>query len=344
MSATRLSTDLRAERARRGWSQAQVAAGSGISRAAVSAIETGKLTPSAAAALALARLFEVPVEALFRLTDEDEQAEAAWAWESQGPCSASWVASLDDGPRRFPIEVTAAGLITPDDPHAIDQRRAESTLVLAGCDPAVGLLCDSLRGHDLRLIPFSRSSGQALDLLAKGKVHAAGIHLDDNRRAARAKLGDDHCLLHLARWDQGLSLSRDLQLDSISAAVDGSLRWVGREAGSGARNCLDRILEGKERPEGYDRIARNHEGVVQTIASGWAQAGVCVRFSAERAGLQFLSVQQESYDLAVSREFLDSARGAALLDVLRSKSFRRELASAAGYDTGRSGEVTPLGN
>ena len=51
----------------RGWSQEELARLSGLSRAGVSAIETGRLIPSAAAALALAAALECRVEDLFRL-------------------------------------------------------------------------------------------------------------------------------------------------------------------------------------------------------------------------------------------------------------------------------------
>ncbi len=55
---------------------------------------------------------------------------------------------------------------------------AERTLVVACCDPAVGLLAEALARTDgVRLIVLSRSSRSALDLLARGLVHAAGVHL-----------------------------------------------------------------------------------------------------------------------------------------------------------------------
>ncbi len=59
--------DLRDRRTLRGWSQEQLARRSGLSRAGISAIETGRLIPSAAAALALAAALECRVEDLFRL-------------------------------------------------------------------------------------------------------------------------------------------------------------------------------------------------------------------------------------------------------------------------------------
>ncbi len=59
------SNRVREQRLARGLSQADLAVQSGLSRPAVSAIEIGRLVPSVAAALALARVFGCSVEELF---------------------------------------------------------------------------------------------------------------------------------------------------------------------------------------------------------------------------------------------------------------------------------------
>ena len=59
------SNPVRRRRLARQWSQADLAERAGISRAAVSAIEAERLSPSVAAALALAAVFECSVEELF---------------------------------------------------------------------------------------------------------------------------------------------------------------------------------------------------------------------------------------------------------------------------------------
>jgi putative transcriptional regulator len=52
-------------RAECGWSQADLAARLHVSRQAVNAIETGKHDPSLPLAFRIARLFEMPIEAIF---------------------------------------------------------------------------------------------------------------------------------------------------------------------------------------------------------------------------------------------------------------------------------------
>ncbi len=52
-------------RAERDWSQADLAARLDVSRQSVNAIETGKYDPSLPLAFRIARLFEMPIEAIF---------------------------------------------------------------------------------------------------------------------------------------------------------------------------------------------------------------------------------------------------------------------------------------
>jgi putative transcriptional regulator len=60
---------LRVLRAERGWSQGDLAERLQVSRQSVNAIETGRYDPSLPLAFRIARLFELPVEAIF-LSDQ----------------------------------------------------------------------------------------------------------------------------------------------------------------------------------------------------------------------------------------------------------------------------------
>ena len=57
---------VKALRAGRGWSQAELAERLDVSRQSVNAIETGKYDPSLPLAFKIARLFGQPIEAIFR--------------------------------------------------------------------------------------------------------------------------------------------------------------------------------------------------------------------------------------------------------------------------------------
>src|SRR5262245_47736775 len=221
----RLENEVRAFRDRLGWSQDELARRSGRSRAGISAIETDRLVPSTGAALALARAFGCTVEDLFRLPRVESATggdESAWAWAATQPACRYWRAEVNGITRAYPVEFSPLGLLPHDglfkDGTFRDHARATptQTLVIACCDPAVGLIAQELaRAGDVRLIVLQRSSHAALELLGEGLVHAAGVHLsraevpEGNLTSVRDLLraGGDLRLLRVADWDEGIALA-----------------------------------------------------------------------------------------------------------------------------------------
>lgn len=67
--AERLANTLREERARLGWTQAELAERVGVSRKTINTVENGVFVPSTTLALRLARAIGKPVEALFALDE-----------------------------------------------------------------------------------------------------------------------------------------------------------------------------------------------------------------------------------------------------------------------------------
>ena len=146
-----LANEVRAFRAR-GAGRRTTWRGERACRAGVSAIETGRLVPSTAAALALAAALGARVEELFRLAGGPAAThEARWTWPPEaGPCRY-WLAELGGIVRALPVEPTPTGGPGHDGlwsggPIPADLGRADParTLVLACCDPAVGLLAEAL--------------------------------------------------------------------------------------------------------------------------------------------------------------------------------------------------------
>jgi len=67
--ADRLTNILREERARLGWTQAELAERVGVSRKTINTVENGVFVPSTVLALKLAAAIGKPVEALFALDE-----------------------------------------------------------------------------------------------------------------------------------------------------------------------------------------------------------------------------------------------------------------------------------
>jgi molybdate-binding protein len=185
------------------------------------------------------------------------------------------------------------------------------------------------------MVVLRRSSREALELIQGGLAHVAGVHLAESRSAAgnqgpleRMELGIDLQLLAVAKWEEGVAHAADVKLRSVKQAASAKLRWVGRHAGAGARRCQDKVLGERRSPR---HMANNHTDVVALIRSGFVDAGVCVRLVAEEAQTGFLSVCEDDYDLCIPQAHAPDPRIAALVEVVRSSSYRETLAELPGY-------------
>ncbi len=222
-------------------------------------------------------------------------------------------------------------------------------LLLAGCDPALGLLARRAPGavHWLDV-----PSSDALRMLARREAHLAGLHLsepgrlDANARAVRKALrGRRVLLVHLAAWELGFSVARGnpLAIHDVHALLRPDVRLVNRTPGAAARHLLDQLLFearlSSSLVRGYERAAPGHETAALTVALGGADVAVTTRAAAEAHGLAFLPLAEQHFDLALPAAAAGRPPLGRLLDVLRGAGFRRELGTFPGYDTQRTGTV-----
>lgn len=328
--------------------QADLAQRAGISRTAVTAIESHRLVPSVTAAMALAEVLGTNVEMLFGRTPATEQS-AQWIGDFPHSGQNFWQAEVDGQSWMYPAASTPMFTLPPDGqwsdakPNFKLSELARQTLVVATCDPAAGLLASELvRTTNLRIIILNRSSRRALELLRDGKIHVAGVHIStseqptENIRAVQEIVGNDCQLLRVARWQEGIAVKSSSRLKSVKSATTAKLRWIGREPGSGARMCFDRLLRGQVTPRW---VADSHRGVIEAVHTGWADAGVCVQLACVEAGLNFLPIEQECYDLCFRQSFAADRRLLGLLQALRSPRYRQILNSLPGYDGSDAGQL-----
>jgi putative transcriptional regulator len=66
-----MKNTIKVERAKKNWTQANLAEKIGVSRQAVNSIETGKFVPSTVLSLKMAKMFGTLVEEIFQLEKED---------------------------------------------------------------------------------------------------------------------------------------------------------------------------------------------------------------------------------------------------------------------------------
>jgi molybdate-binding protein/DNA-binding XRE family transcriptional regulator len=335
--------------------QEELARRAGLSRQSLHAIESGRSVPSTAAALRLGSVLGAPLEELFWL----EEGAAIRAELTGPPAPRVALAEIDGRWVAHPLasgealHVAADGLrkgarIEPLRPvHELRRN-----LLAAGCDPALGLLAARLGGRDFRLGWVDAPSETALAHLRRGRAHLAGAHLLDEASGEynvpfvrELFAGRAMVIVTLASWELGFAVARGnpLRIRRASDLARPSVRLVNRAPGAGARKLLDRLLRSAGVPSrslcGYDRIASGHLEAAQTVRSSGADVAVVPRAVALAHGLGFVPLSQERFDLVLSRESLSDERISRALDVLASRSFRRELSALSGYDVSRCGRI-----
>ncbi|WP_269526873.1 substrate-binding domain-containing protein [Coraliomargarita parva] len=334
----------------RGWTQMDLAKRARVPRSSVSAIESGRLTPSVSTALHLARVLELSVEALF---DEAAAASAAanamWSWAPDSEMCRFIGAEVKGRRIFYPINGQAHaahlhdGIWKSGEELPASLPGMELTLVMASCDPASALMeAAYARESGYRLVSFAYNGMHSLELLKDGLVHVAGLHRSNREHPARnadtvrTVLGEGYCLLRGAHWDQGLAFAPGHGLSSVASVLDKAQIWAMRESGSVARDWLDVICaEMGQAPSG--REVHSHRAVADSIRMGWADAGVCVKLSAKELELSFLSLQEEALDFIFHESMLEDPRIQALIRLLQSKSYRRVLSELPGYDSRETG-------
>jgi molybdate-binding protein/DNA-binding XRE family transcriptional regulator len=338
-------------RLRAGWTQAELADRTGLSRAGISAIESGRLVPSTAAALAIAAVFGCRVEDLFSIDDESTAPvrQLTWAWSPFAGDQRYWVGRVGDRDLAYPAGAGTISLVehdasayecVPRIPQEVDPSR---TLVLASCDPAAQLFAAQYQAATpFRMLLVRRSSSAALDLLGRRLVHVAGVHLARTRERSgnlsriQKVITEPVQLLRVADWEEGLALGTRVVDRAVSSVVHSKLTWVSREVGSGARSYQDELLTGRRPPR---RNARDHQAVAEAIRSGWADVGVCHRMACAESGLRFLPLGREIYDLCFLRRDAEDPRVRALIEVVRGRKYRSLLHELPGFDPRKIGEI-----
>ena len=106
-----------------------------------------------------------------------------------------------------------------------------------------------------------------------------------------------------------LAKGNPLRVRGVRDLARRGLRLVNRQRGTGTRLLLQHLLRAaRVDPRAIARLGRTcstaHGGVAAAVAAGTADAAPGVRAAAVRAGLDFLPLGVERYDLAIPRAAL----------------------------------------
>jgi len=202
-----------------------------------------------------------------------------------------------------------------------------------GLDMLIGLL--ERKGLSVKSLAVGSSGGLAA--AQRGECDVAGIHLMDPATGEYNRpflTGDLRLVPGYGRLQGVVFRPDDARFNGLpdSAAamrVEGAL-MVNRNAGSGTRILIDRVLGGAH-PPGYSAQTKSHNAVAIAVAQGRADWGVAIRTVAAEYGLGFLPLQAEQYDFVLPASRLDRAPVQRFLEMLRLPSTRATL-RARGFE------------
>lgn len=208
------------------------------------------------------------------------------------------------------------------------------------------------RAATIHLSPHPVDSLTGLQALAERRADLTAIHLLDidsgeyNLPFVRQLLPEEPVVLvTLAVREQGLMFApgNPLRIRGVADLRRAGLRLCNRQHGAGTRRLLfHRLRQARVDPRairGWESEAPTHAAVARAIAVGRADVGAGLRAAAERAGLEFLPIGEERYDLVVPRRLYDSPALRPLRAALGAGAVRRAAAALPGYDVTRLGRV-----
>ncbi len=217
----------------------------------------------------------------------------------------------------------------------IGARHKVADLVIIGSHCAgLDVLIGKLIGEGLTVRALNLGSTGGLAAAKRGECDIAGVHLMDpatceyNRPFVTADLelipGYGRLQGIVFRPGDARFEGRTAEAAIAGAVADSGCLMVNRNAGSGTRIVIDRLLKGA-RPAGYSKQAKTHHGVAVAVAQSVADWGVAIGTVARQYGLGFLPLQAEQYDFVVPRTRLHRAPVQRFLALLREPSIRAEL-------------------
>ena len=262
----------------------------------------------------------------------------------------------DDGLSAYPMGKGSGSVTTFSGADGFITIGQHTEILEAGAPVQVQLLGDALEPADLILIGShcvgldwlsgelmrqgirikSMSVGSTGGLMAakRGECDAAGIHLMDpatgeyNRPLLTPAL---ELITGYGRMQGIVYRPGDMRFEGKNAAdamaaamADPACTMVNRNAGSGTRILIDRLLAGAK-PAGYGVQTKSHNAVAVAVAQQRADWGLAIDTVARQYGLGFIPVQEERYDFAIPKARLERAPVKAFIALLQSTAARDAL-------------------
>lgn len=215
-------------------------------------------------------------------------------------------------------------------------------------DLAMEELARQLHPH-IHIFSLPIGSLDGLISLRQGLCHLAGSHLRDengeyNTPTLRHLFPEQNVqVITLAYRTQGLMLApgNPQQIRSLEDLAKPGVIFINRNPGSGTRVWLEQELKrlgiSVSQVIGFGNAVKTHRESALAIQQGQAHAAIGIQAAAEQAGLDFIPLFEERYDLVSSHDQHEQLT--PIFETLQSAAFRRRIGGLAGYATAHSGET-----
>jgi molybdate-binding protein/DNA-binding transcriptional regulator YhcF (GntR family) len=188
--------------------------------------------------------------------------------------------------------------------------------------------------------------------LVQRETDIAGAHLIDQESGEfnvpfvkRIMPGETVVLVNLVQRIQGLMLTsgNPKHIKGFNDLRSSDIIFINRQRGSGTRILLDSQLLSlgimPHEVKGYEREETTHVAIATAIAQGEADVGLGAESAAISAGLDFIPLVKERYDLIVLQETLTRSQIKKAISIVQDKSFKKMLSSLSGYDLSETGNT-----
>jgi putative molybdopterin biosynthesis protein len=229
-----------------------------------------------------------------------------------------------------------------------------NTVVMVGSHDLTLDILSNLLGRLYPPIFFSSHHvGSLGGLLAIKKkfCHIAGAHLLDpetgeyNFPYIRQYLkGIEVKVIHLVFREQGFMVRQGnpKKINGLKDLLRKEVSFINRQKGSGTRILLDHSLKNlsldSTQIKGYEKEEFTHMAVASAVASGVADTGLGILSAGKAAGLDFIPVATERYDLIIPSSYIEDQKVQKVIETIRSEEFKTMVLQMGGYDVSRTGE------
>jgi putative molybdopterin biosynthesis protein len=221
----------------------------------------------------------------------------------------------------------------------------DEALVVQGSDDWVlGRVVQAISDADVERPVLTSWSGSLAGLaaLSTGHAHVASSHVAPEPTPA------PRSAWHLSLFvrEQGLLVPRRARRSgSLEALAQKRLRFAARQPRSGTALLVDRLLADAGLRPRWTAVGpfASHLEVALAVRDGRADAGVGIRIAAELAGVDFVPLAREKFDLVIPSAFMSHPRVSTFLDAVLTGVRREARRRPAGYAFDDLGRLQSLG-